>query len=115
MPVSLYMDEHVPRAITVGLPRKSIDILTVQDENLHGIDDADLLDRAGQLKRLLFTRDDDLLKEATRRQRSGEKFSGLVYAHQLKVPIGTCVHDLELICLACEFEDVQNCVTYLPF
>jgi hypothetical protein len=35
--------------------------------------------------------------EATRRQREGIPFHGIVYAHQLRVSIGRCVEDLDLI------------------
>jgi hypothetical protein len=78
------------------------------------MDDPELLDRAGELERVLFTQDDDLLAEATRRQREGIPFHGVIYAHQLRVSIGTCVHDLELIAKAGEPEDLRNGVQFLP-
>jgi hypothetical protein len=74
----------------------------------------DLLDRAGTLGRVLFTRDDDLLTEATRRQRAGIPFGGVIYAHQQAVSIGQAVHDLEYIALAGVSADVENQVLYLP-
>lgn len=50
------MDEHVPRAITIGLGVRGIDILTVQGDNFSGRSDPELLDRAAQLKRAVFTK-----------------------------------------------------------
>lgn len=44
--------------------------------------------------------------EATQRQRQGQTFSGVMYAHQLRVPIGDCVRDLEIIVQAGEPEDM---------
>ena len=64
--IFLYMDEHVPRAITIGLKLKGIDVLTVQEDNSSGKSDHELLDRAGSLKRAIFTHDEDLLAEATK-------------------------------------------------
>ena len=61
-----------------------------------------------------FTQDDDLLREAARRQATGERFSGLVYAHQLDVTVGQCVEDLELAALATEPEEWAGQVVYLP-
>ena len=58
--------------------------------------------------------DDDLLAEATKRQREGIPFRGVIYAHQLRVSIGTCVHDLEIIAKAGEPEDLVNRVEFLP-
>ena len=46
-------------------------------------DDSALLDRAGDLGRVLFTHDDDLLVEAARRRSEGLLFGGVVFAHQL--------------------------------
>jgi len=33
MSVGLYMDEHVPRAITEGLRLRGVDVLTAQEDN----------------------------------------------------------------------------------
>ena len=96
MSITLYMDHHVPRAITAGLRSRGVDVLTAYEDNAHEIGDPALLNRAGALKRVLFTRDDDLLVEASKRQREGKSFFGVIYAHQLQVPIGTCIQDLEI-------------------
>ena len=63
---------------------------------------------------MLFTQDDDLLKEAARRLRSGVAFAGVIYAHQLNVTVGQCIDDLELIAKATEPDEWQGRLTYLP-
>src|SRR5262245_3891077 len=97
MPVPLYMDQHVPRAITLGLRLRGVDVITALEDGAAEFPDPELLDRATALGRVLFTRDDDLLVEAAIRQRDGLPFAGVVYAHQLHVSIGQCVSDLEVI------------------
>lgn len=77
MSLSLYMDHHVPKAITVGLRLRGVDVMTAHE------DDA-------------------------------SAFYGIIYAHQLQVPIGTCIHDLELIAKAGEPEDIINRIQFLP-
>lgn len=77
--------------------------------------DAELLDRATALGRALFTRDVDLLSESNARQRQGRHFAGVIYAHQLRVTIGQCVNDLEIIAKAGMPEDLQDRVEHLPF
>ena len=79
MPLKLYMDHHMPRAITLGLRLRQVDVITAYEDQTHEISDADLLDRATALGRILFSQDDDLLAEATRRQRSGGVFAGVIY------------------------------------
>ncbi|MGE0822932.1 MAG: hypothetical protein AB7G75_11720 [Candidatus Binatia bacterium] len=90
-------------------------MLTAYEDEASELEDVELLNRAEELGRVLFTRDDDLLAEATKRQRAGIPFCGIVYAHQLRVAIGRCVEDLELIAKAGEPADLMNQVVFLPF
>jgi predicted nuclease of predicted toxin-antitoxin system len=108
------MDVHVRRAITVGLKLRGVDVLTAQADGAARLSDPQLLDRASELNRVLFSQDHDLLREATARQRRGEFFAGVIYAHQLRVTIGQCIDDLELIAKGCEPEDFVNCLEFLP-
>lgn len=104
----------VRRAITEALRLRGVDVLTAQEDTAARLPDPDLLDRARRRERVLFSQDEDLLAEATRRQRTGAPFAGVVYAHQLRVNIGRCIRDLELIAKATEPGDWQNWVEYLP-
>ena len=97
MSARLYMDEHVPRAITAGLRLRGVDVVTAQEDGRGGASDPALMDRATELGRALFTQDDDLLVEAQRRQADRIAFSGVIYGHQMHPTIGRCVRDLELI------------------
>jgi predicted nuclease of predicted toxin-antitoxin system len=114
MSTKLYMDVHVRRAVTIGLRLRGVDVLTAQEDGSERFDDPPLLARATELDRVLFTQDDDLLKEAGRRQDTGKGFAGVIYGHQLNVTIGQCIQDLELIAEATEPEEWANLVTYLP-
>ncbi len=55
MAIALYMNQHVPRAITVGLLLRGVDVITAYEDGASDIDDPELLDRAGELERVLFT------------------------------------------------------------
>jgi len=112
--VSFYMDENVPRQITVGLRLRNVDVLTVQEDERAGIDDPEVLDRATELQRVLFSRDDDLLALAHQRQKKGIAFPGLVYSHPQGIGIGNCVRELEIIAQVSNPEDALNQVQYLP-
>lgn len=114
MAVSFYLDEHIPRAITNGLRLRGVDVLTAQEDGRSGASDADLLDRATELGRILVTFDDDLLTEAATRQRSGESFSGVIYGHPLSLPIGVAVRDLEIIAKVLEPAEVKGQVIFIP-
>jgi hypothetical protein len=112
--VGLYMDVHVPAAITRGLVLRGVDVLTAQLDGTTELEDPDLLNRATALRRVLFSEDEDLLAEATRRQRSGMPFGGVIYAHQLRITIGRAIQDLEVLAKAAAFEEFADRVEYLP-
>ena len=114
MSLSLYMDHHVPKAITNGLRLRNVDVLTAHEDGTDEYEDPELLDRATELRRVLFTQDDDFLGEAAERIQKNTPFYGVIYAHQLRVSIGTCVNDLELILKSCEPEDIIGKVQFLP-
>ena len=72
------------------------------------------MDRATALGRVLFTRDDDLLAEATRRQRESIPFWEKISAHQLRMSIGQCIANLDIIAKAGEPDDLMQRVQFLP-
>ena len=88
---------HVPASITRGLVLRGVDVLTAQIDGTTELNDPDLLDRATELGRVLVSQDEDLLAEATKRQRSGKHLAGVIYAHQLDITIGKAIEDLEIL------------------
>jgi hypothetical protein len=62
MPLPVYMDAHVPSAVTAGLRRRGIDVLTSQEDGTDRLPDDQLLVRAAKLGRVLFSQDDDMLR-----------------------------------------------------
>jgi Domain of unknown function (DUF5615) len=108
------MDVHVPSAITEGLRRRGIDVLTSQDDGTRAADDAVLLTRASVANRLLFTQDEDFLKIAPNWHSEGKPFVGIAYSHQIGVSIGRLIEDLELLALCATEDELHNRVIYLP-
>ncbi len=91
MPLALYMDQNVPRAITLGLRLRDVDVLTAFEDGTSDADDPALLDRASALGRVLFSHDDDLLAEAARRQAASIFSQTLSPAPMVKgVPACSC-------------------------
>ena len=114
MAIALYMDHQVPRAITMGLRLRGVDVITAYEDNASELTDPVLLDRAGELDRVLFTCDDDLLAEAAHRQNNSIPFEGIIYAHHLRVSVGQCINNLEINAKAGNPVDLKNGVQYLP-
>ncbi len=114
MALAIYADHHVASYIIRGLRLRSVDVVTAFEDGAYELADPLLLDRATALGRVLFTRDKDFLIEAKRRQRVGTAFSGIIYAHQRRVPIGKCIDDLEIVAKTGETRDLNNSVLFLP-
>ena len=112
--VPLYMDVHIPAAVTQGLRLRGVDVLTAQEDGSATLEDPDLLDRATALRRVLFTEDNDLLVETAKRQKTGQAFAGVIYLHQRDLTIGRCIEDLELIAKLQESAECADQVIYLP-
>ncbi|OBQ22849.1 hypothetical protein [Anabaena sp. AL93] len=102
MPIALYMDVHVPQAITLQLCRRGVDVLTAFDDETQELPDDKLLER---LKRVLFTQDIRFRVLAETLQIEGKQFSGLIFGHQLGGTIGQFVKDLEFIAQASEIDE----------
>jgi len=108
------MDVHVRRPVTTALRVRGVDVLTAQEDGAARFEDDALLDRARDRGRVLFSQDDDLLQEATLRQRSGKPFAGVIYAHQQNITVRRTIDDLELIAKACNLDELENRVIFLP-
>lgn len=89
-------------------------MLTAQEDGSATLTDSALMDRATALGWILFSQDQDLLAEASRRQSGGILFSGLLYAHQVRAGIGECVRDLELLAKTGQPSEMACRVEYLP-
>jgi len=115
MTIALYMDVHVPQAITEQLRRKDINVLTALEDETQELSDHLLLERVTELNRVLFTQDIRFRVLAETWQIEGRKFSGLIFGHQLGGIIGQFVKDLKLIAKASEPDEWMNAVEYIPF
>lgn len=114
MAIRLYMDVHIPQAITDQLRRRGIDVLTAREDGSDELPDNELLERVRLLERVIFTQDIRFKAMAEDWQRKGRQFAGLIFGHQLGGTIGQYVKDLELIAQLSEPDEWLNTVEYLP-
>ena len=108
------MDVHVRRAVTTTLRLRSVDVLTAQEDGAAELDHDRLLQRATELVRVLVSQDEDLLREGAPWLREHKDFSGIVYAHQLRITVGQMVEDFELISKAMSQAEWRRRIEYLP-
>ena len=114
MPVGLYFDVHVDHAIAAQLRLRQVDVLTAQQDNADRLSDDELLERARLLGRPLVTHDIRFHAMAEGWRQQGRPFSGLIFGHLMKISIGQCVKDLELIAKATDLQDWVGAVIRLP-
>ena len=85
MPVRLYLDVHVDKAIHDQLRLRGVDVLRAQDDDAAEMVDDKLLQHATDLGGLVFTQDIRFKAMAEEWQRAGKSFSGLLFGNQLGV------------------------------
>jgi predicted nuclease of predicted toxin-antitoxin system len=94
---SLYMDHHVPRAVTIALRRRGYDVLTAAEDQAEELDDDFLLDRATHQGRIFVTQDRDLLALAERWREEHKPFFGVVFSRQQRLSYSEMIEWLELV------------------
>jgi hypothetical protein len=88
--------------------------LTAWEDGRAESPDDELLARAAQLGRVMFTQDRDFLRIADGWQRAGHHFAGLVYAHPLRATVGQIIADLHLILDLAAPGELRDSVLFLP-
>jgi predicted nuclease of predicted toxin-antitoxin system len=108
------MDHHVHAAITEGLRIRGVDCLTAEEDGSAELPDDQLLARALELDRVIFTMDVDFLDVTSQWLRIGRTFAGVVYARQLGITNGQTILDLDLMNQALDPPDIISTVERLP-
>jgi uncharacterized protein with PIN domain len=88
--IKFYMDEHVAKAVTEGLRRRGVDVVTVQELGLQAAEDQQHLQRATQEGRVVVTQDTDFL----RLHAAGVSHRGIVYTPQQTPVPHMLIHDV---------------------
>jgi hypothetical protein len=89
-------------------------VLTALEDGRAEVSDEELLARATELGRVVFTQDDDFLVIADDWQRSGRHFAGVLYAHQLQGTVGQIVADIQLVLEVATPDEIRDAVLFLP-
>jgi hypothetical protein len=103
------MDQHIPAAVTLGLRRRGIDVLTAQDAGRCGIDDADQLAFALAEDRVLVSFHPDFLTL----HQTGVTHAGIAWCPERKHSIGQLIQALLLLAGVLNREDMRDHVEFL--
>jgi hypothetical protein len=114
MALALYFDEHMPKPILLGLRLQGVNVLSAQEDGQRHTDDGVLLDRAAELSQVRVSFDADMLRHAVLRQQQGHTFFGVILGHLLRLSVGECIRDLELLAKVGQPGDLDNQIVYLP-
>lgn len=112
--LDFYMDQNVHSALTHGLRRLGVDVLTAIEDGRSREKDPGLLARAHALKRVLVTHDEDFHILAAEHHRKGGEFYGVVFVAQEGLRIGVVIEYLYLIADGMSADEIRNRVEYVP-
>jgi len=114
--LSLLADENFKTQIQTGLRRRlpTVDLVSVQELDIRGLDDPELLARAASEDRVLLTHDVNTIPGfAYDRLESGAPMAGVVVVPD-QMAIGQAIEELVLLIEYGTREDVELQVLYLP-
>ena len=106
--IAYYMDENMLWVITNGVRDRGIDVLTVQEDGLSGLDDQEIFKRSITLERVLVSFDQDLITEAQQYQAIRAHFKGLIFIQLHKASLGKFITEFELISLTSQTTEYRN-------
>jgi len=109
-------DENFTNKIVRGLRRrnKDLDIRTIQDANLSGATDSEVLEWTARENRVLLTHDvSTITKYAYARVEAGLPMPGVFEVPQF-VPVGVAIDDLLLLAECSLDNEWSNQIRYLP-
>lgn len=86
-----YADEHVMSAIVRALRQRNVDVVTVQELQGEGTDDADVLAEAIRQSRIVLTNDTDFLVLASQHAARTEPFAPIFFWPQQNRRVGEIV------------------------
>jgi predicted nuclease of predicted toxin-antitoxin system len=109
--IAFYFDVQMPRVVALALRDKGIDVITAQDEQAERWPDAQIMDRAIALKRVLVTCDRDFLIEARKRS----TFATVAFVKQYHMQLGRIIANLELMAVALNPGEETNKIFHLPY
>lgn len=109
MEVRFHLDEHVARAVAVGLRLHGIDVTTTADSAMIGTTDVMQLAFAATEQRVFVTHDRDFLKLHA----NATEHAGIAYCHQDKLAIGQLIRSLLALHGTSSAEDLRNTVAFL--
>lgn len=106
--IRFLLDVHVHSAITKGLQRRGIEVLTCREAQLNTASDEAIVQYALLHDWVIFSQDSDFLKICS------QKFphKGLVYSHQ-KNDIGRIIQGLMLISEVLSKADMENHIEFI--
>ena len=109
-------DENLNGRIVRGLQRSlpELDLIRIQDTELAGAGDPEILEWAAKEQRILLTHDVlTVTRFAYDRVREGNRMPGVIEV-PMSMAIGFAIKNIELLAMAGEPRDFEGQVLYLP-
>ena len=94
--------------------QRGADVLRAQDDGTARLSDSGLLDRATELGRVIVTYDDDFLADAVERQRTGVRFSGVVFVSTGGMSVGELAEQLQIVAECMTIGEFADRIIYIP-
>lgn len=106
MSITIQADEHIKKGISDGIKRRGVELHTVEEEEIKGKSDEDLLRFAKERDRVILTNDSDFLEM--------EDHPGILYITTQYASIGEIVQEVVRHVDQYTKEEFQDTIFYIP-
>lgn len=108
MEIKFLADEHIDLDAVISLQKRGVAIVSINQTNLRGKSDSEIIEYAKKFQMAIVTRDKDFLGLA-----KSIPHNGIVYLTK-QLNAGAIVRELEKISLIYRNEDIVGQVVYMP-
>ncbi len=107
--VMLQCDEHIDKPLWKALNARGIVTYRVEDENLKGMSDIDLLHYCGEKRRVLLTCDRDFFPLARQ-----INHPGIIFLTDQQAPLSEIVRSILFLLVTVAEAEFENSIFYVP-
>lgn len=105
-----YLDEHISKAIAIGLMQRGYDIETVQEANNTGKSDKYQLTYTDRVKRVLITADSDFLAIISK-EKIGH--SGIIFITDQRIKPGEIIRRIDKLSAFMSQDNMKNHIQFV--
>lgn len=107
--IVIQCDEHIKRSVREGLRMRGIEVWSIEEEQLKGVSDNELLTFCIKNKRILLTNDEDFFTLT-----KNTHHAGIIFITDQHAPVGTIIRTVLRLVYTVKEDEFKDSILYVP-